>query len=351
MKVNIVCYEDLDAWILGKFARKMHENLLILGIESKISKVSDPSVDINHHIIYVNYNKIPSSIDTLMITHIDDSWKLNLIKKQLEVSLMGICMSKETMLKLIAFGIPEDRLSYVNPAHDGIIKPRKIVVGITCMVQNDGRKREIFLDKLAKIIDPDIFMFKIMGRNWDPQVRSLKSAGFDVEYDSEFNYDKYVQMIPSLDYYLYMGQDEGQMGFVDALSAGVKTITTPQGYHLDAPGGIIHSFNTYGELVKIFKNIELEKKNLINSVISWNWLDYTKKHVEIWNYLISKKNNQNFKYPEKTNYTDGIFSTFQSEENEISQFDTKKELKKLRQEYYRHIYYKIKDKLTIKFLI
>ena len=346
MRVNIVCYEDINAWILGKFARKMHENLTLLGIDSKISKEGDPLYDINHHIIYVNYNNHPSSIDTLMITHIDDSWKLNLIKKQLELAPMGISMSKETMVRLASFGIPKDRLSYVNPAHDGVIKPRKIIIGITCMVQNDGRKREIFLNKLAKILDPNVFMFKIMGANWDTQVKSLLSSGFEVEYDSEFNYDKYIKLVPSLDYYLYMGQDEGQMGFIDALYAGVKTITTPQGYHLDAPGGIYYPFNTYEELVEVFAKIEKEREDLINSVISWNWLDYTKKHVEIWNYLIAKKDQKEYIIPEKSSYDDGIFSIFQTDFGTKSDFDSKLELKKLKKEYYYHIFYKIKDKVS-----
>lgn len=344
MKVNIVCYEDVNAWILGKFARKMHENLSVLGIESKISKQSDSSFDINHHIIYINYNSVPSSIDTLMITHIDDSSKLNLIKNQLEVSQMGICMSKETMLKLNAFGIPNNKLSFINPAHDNIIKPRKLVVGITCMVQDDGRKREIFLDKLASKIDPDIFSFKIMGRNWNPQVKTLISKGFEVEYDSEFNYDKYVKLVPSLDYYLYMGQDEGQMGFVDALCAGVKTITTPQGYHLDAENGIYYSFTTYDDLLNIFLTIESEKKKIVNSVSEWTWLNYTRKHVEIWEYLIALKQNQNYKIPTNFNYNDGINSISY---DQLNCFNKKTELRRLRKEYLRHVYYIIKNRFIL----
>jgi hypothetical protein len=345
MRVNIVCHEDLNSWILGKFARRMHENLTLLGVESKISKESDPKFDINHHIIYFCYNNIPSTIDTLMITHIDDSWKLNMLMKQMQTASLGICMSRETMERLTALGIPSDKLSYVNPAHDGVIKARKIAIGITCMVQNDGRKREVFLDKLAHVIDPDIFMFKIMGTNWDPQVNTLRTKGFEVEYDNAFNYDKYVQLIPSLDYYLYMGQDEGQMGFIDALYAGIKTITTPQGYHLDAPGGIYHPFTTYEDLADVFAKIEKEKKSLMNSVLTWNWSEYTKKHIEIWEYLSAKQNNKNYIPPVKSLYNDGIFSILQPEPYINSDFDHKSEIKKLRRQYYRHIFYKIKGRL------
>lgn len=348
MKVNIICYEDLDAWILGKFAKKMHENLNKLGIESKISKSSDVDYDINHHIVFLNFNGIPSSIDTLMITHVDNTPKLNCLLQSMMVSQMGICMSKETMLRLNAFGIPKERLSYINPAHDGVIKPRKLVIGITCMVQLDGRKREVFLDKLLKEIDPTVFKFKIMGHNWDAQVKNLISNGFEVEYSNEFNYDKYVELIPSLDYYLYMGQDEGQMGFVDALAAGVKTITTPQGYHLDAEGGLYHPFNTYEQLLEIFLKIEKEKKVLINSVESWNWKDYTKKHVEIWEFLIANKNKKKYEFPDKTHYSDGIHSVMLDENQQLKGFNKKTEYKRLRKEYLRHIFYRIKALLLRK---
>jgi len=149
MKVRIVCYEDVNSWILGKFALKMEENLSKMGIPVDIAKVPDPTADINHHIIYYDYNCQKNSIDTLMITHIDDIEKLDLLKKQLLVAAAGICMSAETMHSLAKMGIDESKLCYINPAHDGIIPIRKIVVGMSCRVQEDGRKREHFIDKLT----------------------------------------------------------------------------------------------------------------------------------------------------------------------------------------------------------
>lgn len=48
MKVRIVCYENVDLWILGKFAKKLNENLLSLNIESSIGYEPDLSADINN---------------------------------------------------------------------------------------------------------------------------------------------------------------------------------------------------------------------------------------------------------------------------------------------------------------
>lgn len=301
MKVRIVCYEDVNAWILGKFALKMKENLDKMGIQADISNVPDVNADINHHIIYLGCNEKLLSNDTLMITHVDTIDKLNLVKKQLKETGMGICMSKETMAYLIKKGVSNKRICYINPAHDGIISIRKVVIGITCRVQIDGRKRENFITKLARNINPMFFKFKIMGDSWEPQVKALRDKAFEVEYYDHFIYEEYTRLIPSLDYYLYTGMDEGQMGFVDALAAGVKTIVTPQGYHLDAPYGITHSFTTYDELEKIFLDIQKEKEQLVASVKTWNWFDYTQKHVEVWQYLLNNKVN--------SNYEDGINSS------------------------------------------
>ncbi len=348
MKVHIVCYEDVDAWILGKFALKMKENLIKLGIDAEISKQVDKSADINHHIIYGGYDGKPSSLDTFMITHIDDISKLNHLKKISQTSQMGICMSKETMDNLARLKIPRDKLSFVNPAHDNVIKPKKYVIGITCRVQNDGRKREKFIGKLAKDIDPKLFKFKIMGDGWDEYVEKLQNKGFEVEYFNKFIYEKYVDLIPTLDYYLYMGKDEGQMGFVDALAAGVKTIVVPQGYHLDAKNGITYGFDSYDDLLKIFNKISKERKDLFEAVKTWNWLDYTKKHIEIWKYLIRKSKNTNYELT-KDIYYDGIYSVEQFSNKDTT--DVEPELNKnmttsaLIKEYFRHKYFKVKSKL------
>lgn len=66
MKVRIVCYEGINQWILGKFAKKLHEELLKFSIESDIGYLPDKHADINHHIIYLGYDGQRSAIDTLI---------------------------------------------------------------------------------------------------------------------------------------------------------------------------------------------------------------------------------------------------------------------------------------------
>ena len=305
MRVRLVCYEDLDLWILGKFARKLNEELRALSIDSDIAKVPDPDADINHHIIYWYYDGVKSSIDTVMITHIDTFDKLKQLKGQLEATEMGICMSRQTMDQLSASGVPRDRLCFINPAHDNLIRPRKIVVGITSKVHADGRKRENSLIEIARHIRPDQFMFKIMGSGWDAIVETLREMGFSVEYHDRFDYDSYVSLVPTFDYYLYLSFDEGSMGFIDALAAGVKTIVTPQGYHLDVPGGITYPVRNQEDVIAAFEKIAEEQQKLVGAVSEWTWADYAEKHIEIWQYPMNGRDSR-YVLEQGSRYRDGL---------------------------------------------
>lgn len=325
MRVRIVCYEEVHAWILGKFALKLEENLKAMGVDADISKVPDPAADINHHIIYYDYNGKKNSIDTVFITHIDSLSKKELLQSQLIEAALGICMSEQSMLDLASLGINRSKLAYINPAHDGVIKPRPKVVGLTCRVQEDGRKREDFLTKLAYDIDPALFEFKIMGDGWDKQVALLTQKGFKVDYTDHFVYDKYIALIPTLDYYLYMGKDEGQMGFIDALAAGVETIVTAQGYHLDAKGGITYPFDSYDELKNVFDRLTKNRNDLINSVSDWNWRDYAKKHLEIWQYLLSREGKA--VKPRSSVYSDGLNSLQEFAGNKVGNITNRNKYK------------------------
>jgi hypothetical protein len=289
MKVRIICYEDLNQWILGKFALRLAEHLKKKGVEVDIAKVPSPLADINHHIIYYNYDGAKTTTETVMITHIDTDEKVNQLKQQLILAEMGICMSNDTVQKLAARGLPRQKLCYVNPAHDQVMKPRKTVVGITSKVQPSGCKRETMLAQLGDTISPDDFKFIIMGSGWEAVIKILKQKGIEVDYFKRFDYKTYVKWMPTFDYYLYMGQDEGSMGFIDALAAGIPTIVTPQGYHLDITDGITYSFNEIDELVNVFKEIAGLKKRRVQSVSTWTWADYARKHLLIWEYVLARK--------------------------------------------------------------
>jgi hypothetical protein len=125
MKVRLICYENVGEWIIGKFASRLNEELRALGVNSEISKFPDPHADVNHHLIYVGYDdRKSSSIDTLMVTHVDNVYTMRLLRKQLKTAKLGVCMSQNTMASLVSAGFPQHKLCYIHPAHDGAIRPR-----------------------------------------------------------------------------------------------------------------------------------------------------------------------------------------------------------------------------------
>lgn len=304
--VRIIC-ED-KGWIFQKFAQKMQQELEKMGYVCSVGHAPDPAADINHHVSYASCEPVVSDYnETFMITHIDTYNKAGFIKHQLKKARLGICMSRETMEKLAAYGIPREKLCYINPAQDGVIKPKKYVLGITQKTHGDHRKNENILVDLCRSLDPNYFLFKIMGSGWGEIVAAVRKLGFEVEYEDEFDYRKYKELMPSLDYYLFWGFDEGSMGFLDALRAGVETIVTPQGYHLDIKNGITFACRTLEDFKQTLLALQEKRKRRVESVGAWTWKHYVEKHLEVWNYLLG---NEKDLFRNQHLYEDGIFSVW-----------------------------------------
>jgi hypothetical protein len=310
LKVNIVTYDT--GWIFKKFVDRMYENLIKNDVEVTVSSSTKKDVDINHHIQCAEFE--PFQNDTLMITHVDNEKLFLLIKKQLQVARMGICMSRDTMEQLILYGIPRSKLCYINPAHDGIIKPHKYVIGIThrCYDWKDVRKRATAVLDIISVIDPEYFKFIIMGSGWDKIVDIMNEKGFEVTYYPEFDYDTYNVIMQKIDYYLYEGFDEGSMGYLDAVTAGAGTIVTPQGFHLDAKGSIDYPCTTVKEFQAAFLDLQEKRKRRIETVSDWTWENYTLKHMDIWNYILHRKSFGEL-FKNQLCYQDGINSIMMSD--------------------------------------
>lgn len=309
MKINLILEEK--GWILQKFADNVRDELRKIGVEASISDKFDSKADINHYFIpnMFTYNSFMpvDNKTTFMITHVDTAFKVDQINDVMKRGAIGICMSKDTMDKLISYGIKRTRICYINPAQDGCISPRKIILGFTNRIYFDGRKRDNIVLDICKSIDSKYFSFKIMGAGWASIVDEMREMGFEVEYYPEFDKAKYNELILSLDYYCYFGYDEGSMGILDAISAGVKTIVTPQGYHLDVPIPITHAVNDIYDIIDVLMSIEYERKKSVNFSQKWSWHNYTLKHLEIWKYMLSADLLENL-LKNRGYYCDGIFS-------------------------------------------
>lgn len=318
VKVNIIFRES--GWILQKFANEMTEKLNGMGFVASLSSEFDPSADINHYISPDSEGNVNKST-TFMITHVFKESYVEWIKALTRKGATGICMSKDTMNKLIACGIPRNRICYVNPAQDGQIRPRKVTLGFTHRVYNDNRKRESIIVDVCKRVSPDTFKFVIMGSGWEKIISELELMGFETEYYPEFDKQKYNELMVNLDYYCYFGSDEGSMGFLDAVAAGIGTIVTPQGYHLDTECGITYPVETVNDIVDALHDIESKRTKNLRFIEEWTWSNYVKKHLEIWRYLTGTDTLDNI-LSNRGFYKDGIFSLMLDDlDNYISMTD------------------------------
>jgi hypothetical protein len=290
MKVCLVSYENTASWILGSLTINLERELRSQGVDVVIADRAQPTADINHHIIYTGYDGSPSSIDTLMITHVDTADKVALLKRQMQVAEMGVCPSSDTMNKLVALGLPRRRLCYANfpSPQRGMIERRRTRIGITTRCHPHGSKREYLLGGLAQHLPRGEFEFHIMGSGWDCVIDELRRNGTEVVYYGDFETERYRRLWQSLDYYLYLGQDEGSTGLLDALEAGVPTIATPQGFHLDLHRGLVHSVDDLDDLVTVFGRLAEDRLCLRASVAHLDWTDYALKHLALWFELINR---------------------------------------------------------------
>ncbi|MDE7430542.1 MAG: hypothetical protein K2N34_01265 [Lachnospiraceae bacterium] len=310
-KLRIRIVNRQDGWILSKFAVKLQEGLTGLGQEADIADEEDPMADVNHYVDYEILRKIHGRdfVRTTMVTHIDSLLLRDLVQYQAQNNVVGICMSSDTLNKLAMWGISREKLCYVNPAQDGDMTPKKTVLGITnrCYHESDLRKRDDLILQVCKQLEPRFFKLKIMGAGWDETVIQLREMGFEVDCYVDFDREIYKKMMPSLDYWIFSGFDEGGMGYLDALAAGVKTIATPQGFHLDTNCGLTYPCSTIEDFVKTLRQIQDEKCEIIKAVRDWTWENYARKHLEIWQYLTRAKPLREL-YVHQSEYMDGIFS-------------------------------------------
>lgn len=311
MKIHIIAPDAKRGWIVYKFGKSVYDELQKMGYEVTMSREFDPSADINHYFMldnigYTKYSKVNKNT-TFMIAHVDSLLKLDQIKELTDKGAVGICMSLDTMNQMIACGVRRNRICYINPAQDGVLLPKKVSLGFTYKIHDDNRKRDDMLVDICQKIDPDAFRFVIMGAGWEKIIEEVQKLGFEVEYYSEFDKEKYNQIMPNLDYYCYFGFDEGSMGFLDAVACGIGTIVTPQGYHLDTRCGITYPVRTLDDILDALHEIERKRQKHVDFVNSWTWENYTLKHIEIWNYLLSCVDRGKL-LKNRGLYNDGIFS-------------------------------------------
>lgn len=292
MKVRVIVGRYNQAWVIGKMAARLVENLREIGVEATLANEPDEAADVNHWMSWAMVRRRSGRVSTMFITHLDDPYQTSHVAKSLrELVDVGLCMSRDMMRALVHWGIPAKSLWYVLPAHDPPPPPPPIRVAMMTNLYADGRKREALLVRLAAERDLSSFHFEIAGNGWDGVVERLRKAGASVEWTSygssyQADYEPILERIRTCEWYLYLGMDEGSLGTLDALAMGLKTIITAQGFHLDLSGGIQEAVVSYDELRSVFDRLVTERERRLGSVRGWTWRRFAEDHVLVWEELL-----------------------------------------------------------------
>lgn len=293
LTVNLVLHESCRGQIIEKMAHKLCAALRDLGVEAGVSLTPSADATVNHFMMFHYVDVAPCTLNTMAVTHVDDALKVDMVRRYLKGGVRAaVCMSSMTVEQLVEYGLPRQNLTYALPAHDGEMTHRRIRIGITSNNYSDGRKRDWLLTRLAEDMPLHDFEFQIFGRGWDDVASCLAKSGAEVvlhapSSDYEADYVAIKSAVPNFDYYFYPGLDEGSMGTLDALAAGVKTITTLQGFHLDIPYAITHGFWDYAELKAIFQTIHGGLCDRVSAARELTWERYARRHLAIWNELLA----------------------------------------------------------------
>ena len=293
MKINIVNL-DKDGWILTKFAKNIYRELKKKGLEVFLSKKPKEHVDVNHYIIFLFLkNKegfFPANtINTTMLTHVNDQIRYDKIRSTAKFLDAGIAMSKHHGNEIIKKKLGLKKVYYVLPPHDNDQIIKKVNFGIFSNTYSDGRKNEkVLLDVLSKL-DTELFKITIIGKGWKKIVDELRQNNVEVKYYSFFR-TIYLKEFNKIDYLIYLGNDEGSMTFMDAIQFGIKTIMIPQGFQYDLKQLVTHHLKKdLSNLNEILVKILNDKKKFKKYKNSLTWETYANNHIKIWEELKKKK--------------------------------------------------------------
>ncbi len=224
-----------------------------------------------------------------LVTHIDDPYKLKHLKGLIEDNnkMILVCMSNHGANFLKINGIPSSNLRVLLPAIDNFIQPRRIVIATSGRIYADGRKNENWLLTVAEKLELGNFEFRFFGDGWEKISTKLENAGaicklFVSKNDFASDHYEINESYSTIDYWMYLGFDEGSMGCLDAAFSGVPLITTPQGFHLDFPNGIEYPVTSPTELIAVLEKLEQKRRHILNSINNWSWRNYAINYIDIW---------------------------------------------------------------------
>lgn len=286
MKINILCYEPPNGWILWDYAVRVATALAALSQKVEINHVQRSGFDLTYHINYAGFGTISSGgVHSTMVTHIDTPQKFQLVASQARAGVHGICMSEETARKLRQLTGESRFDAALTPS----LLPKKLLslkVTIGSRLYPDGRKNESWVVEFARKFKPGYLCLRIMGSGWESIVAKIELLGHRVDYHPTFDGGRYVNLLTDSDYVLYTGFDEGSLSTIDSAVCGVPFIATAQGFHLELPGDNL-LYTNFSELMDIASSLQARTESLreaSNRLLDWG--HYARRLMEVWEPLV-----------------------------------------------------------------
>jgi hypothetical protein len=275
--------------IISQIALNLYKALSeIEFVEVDLQTRPSTGYDVIHHFIYTMAAPTTASATTAMVTHVDSRSKLVKVKSLLNNEVGAICMSQHTK-EFINFELDNlfaDNLHVVSPIPMiGEIK-RKIRLAYVSNSYSDGRKRESLLIEFLTKVDPEWLQISLMGIGLEAVHEALFDNSIETVYTNYFDITKYNELLRSCDYFIYLGLDEGAISILDAVAAGVKVITTNQGFHREIKSSRVNFVESADDFRNILNGEISEKIAQRNGSRYGQWNNFASQHLQIWRRML-----------------------------------------------------------------
>jgi hypothetical protein len=294
--VQVILDPVNKGWVIEKIAKN-----LILRKSSNLTLdlfyIPRRGYRITHWMHYLNVSrdfiKTDKGIHTFLVPHIDSIQKEQEFLSNINTGAFPIFLSREhaerTSKRLKLDLIPH----YISPGSDLAEEKLRFRVVISSHIYPDGRKKEHLLIQLAQEISLKNFHFIFIGKSWSKVEESVRKSGATVEWfnpnNSPFpNYKQSIDIIRGCDVFLYLGDDEGSLGALDAYLLGITLLVSNQGFHREfADRNNVYLFDDYNGLKT--KLMELSSSLATINSNKWTWYNMVTKYLEYWDSLEIRK--------------------------------------------------------------
>jgi len=294
--VQVILDPINKGWVIEKIAKK-----LVAGASSNTTLdmfyIPRKNYTITHWMHYLNVSKefikADKGIHTFLVPHIDSIEKEKVFLSNLDAGAFPIFLSREhaeSISKRLNLGSTPH---FILPGSDLAEEKLRFRVVVSSHIYPDGRKNEHLLIQLAKEISLKNMHFIFIGKSWAKVEDSVRKSGATVEWFNPVNslfpdYKQSLDIIRGCDLFLYLGNDEGSLGALDAYLVGITLLISNQGFHqefIDREN--VYLFDDYYG----FKTKLLELSTSLSAINSnkWTWYAMSTKYLEYWASLTNRK--------------------------------------------------------------